>query len=553
MPFEISLTAERGASLREQGWWKDRTVNDYFAATLSAYPDKTAVVANLQGHAGQRRMSYRELDALVGRAAAALRGLGVGPGDVVALQLPNGWEFIVAALATSRIGAVVNPIMPIFRERELDYMLKFAEAKVLIVPSVFRGHDHAAMARGLLPELPALKQLIVVGESGAYGFETVLLGDASSPAVAATDSPLRPDEVALLMFSSGTTGSPKGVLHTSNTLLSSMFTTIEDLRLEPQDVVLAFSPYGHLTGYALLLMMPLMRGNSIVSMDVWDAAKALELAHQEKVSYTAGATPFLNDLVVAVEAGRPPAPAFRIFICGGAPIPPVLIERADRTLRMTVCSIWGMTECAVGSITRLDRVKDLSAKADGCAVRGNELKVVDEAGKPVPLGVTGRLLMRGSSQFVGYLKRPELIGLDSEGWFDTGDLAYVLNEEGYIRISGRSKDIIIRGGENIPVVEIEALLLRHPALAAAAVVGYPNERLGERACAFVVTKPGQSFDMNELLRYMESSKTAKQFWPERLELCDDLPRTASGKVQKFKLREQAAARADRNSIAFGAR
>lgn len=553
MTFDISLIAERGAALRTQGWWKDKTINDYFAEALSACPDKTALVANKQADIKQRRISFRELDALVGRAAASLRGLGVGQGDVVALQLPNGWEFIVAALATSRIGAVVNPIMPIFRERELGYMLKFAEAKVLIVPSVFRVHDHAAMARSLLPELPVLRQLIVVGEPGSDGFERVLLSDASSPAIAATDSPLRPDDVALLMFSSGTTGSPKGVLHTSNTLLSSMVATIEDLQLEAQDVVLAFSPYGHLTGYALLLMMPLMRGNTIVSMDVWDPAKALELACQERVSYTAGATAFLNDLVVAAEGGLPPAPAFRIFICGGAPIPPVLIERADRTLKMMVCSIWGMTECAVGSITRLDRVKDLSAKADGCAVRGNELKVEDEAGQIVPQGTTGRLLMRGSSQFVGYLKRPELSGLDSEGWFDTGDLAYVLNEEGYIRISGRSKDIIIRGGENIPVVEVEALLLRHPAVAAAAVVGYPDERLGERACAFIVTKPGQSFDMNELRQYMEASKTAKQFWPERLELCDELPRTASGKIQKFKLRAHVAERVGVVGTTLGAR
>lgn len=541
MLFETTLTSERGAALRSQGWWKDMTINDYFVRTLAAYPDKTAIVASVQGSAEQRRISYRELDVLAGRAAASLRRLGVGAGDVVSMQLSNGWQFIVAALAASRIGAVVNPLMPILRERELTYMLGFCEAKVFIVPSTFRGHDHAAMARAMQVQLPALRRVIVVGEAGPDGFDEVLLGDATTPPVPASESVLRPDDVALLMYSSGTTGSPKGVMHTSNTLLSTMVTTIEDLQIKPEDVVLAFSPFGHLTGYALLVMLPLMRGNTIVSMDVWDPVNALTLAREEKVTYSAGATPFLNDLVSTVEGGQPSAPAFRIFGCAGAPIPPVLIERADKALNLTVCSIWGMTECAAGSITRLDRARELSAKADGCCVRGNELKVVDESGKPAPIGITGRLLMRGASQFVGYLKRPDLSALDAEGWLDTGDLAYVLNEEGYIRINGRSKDIVIRGGENIPVVEIEALLMRHPAVAAASIVGYPDERLGERACAFVVTKPGQSFDMDELHRHMAASKTAKQFWPERLVICGDLPRTATGKVQKFKLKEQAAA------------
>ena len=541
MPFETTLTPQRGAVMRSQGWWKDKTINDYFAETLAANPDKTAIVASRQGSSERRRITYRELDGLAGRIAASLRRLGVGPGDVVSMQLPNGWEFIAVALAASRIGAVVNPLMHILRERELTYMLGFCEAKVFIVPAQFRGHDHAAMARAMLPELPALQRLVVVGEAGPDGFDEVLLGTASASPVSATEGVLCPDDVALLMYSSGTTGSPKGVMHTSNTLLSTMVTSIEDLHIKPEDVVLAFSPFGHLTGYAMLVMMPLMRGSTIVSMDTWDPLNALDLSRTEKVTYTAGATPFLNDLVVAVEGGQPSAPTFRLFGCAGAPIPPVLIERADKALNLTVCSLWGMTECAAGSITRLERAHELSSKADGCSVRGNELKVVDAEGKIAPIGETGRLLMRGASQFVGYLKRPDLNAIDAEGWFDTGDLAYVLNEEGYIRINGRSKDIVIRGGENVPVVEIEALLIRHPAVAMAAIVGYPDERLGERACAFVVVRPGQTFDMAEMQSHLSASKTAKHFWPERLVICNDVPRTATGKIQKFKLKEQAAA------------
>ncbi|CAN7747927.1 AMP-binding protein [Variovorax sp. LjRoot84] len=523
--------------MRAHGWWKDKTINDCFRDAVQAFPDKVALVAHVQGAGAARRISYRELDDLAARAAGSLRSIGIGPGDVVSMQLPNVWEFVVVALAASRIGAVVNPLMPILRERELGYMLDFCEAKILIVPARYRGHDHAAMARGLVPQLSHLKRLVVVGESGADGFDTVLLG-SGTPAPEA--SPLQPDDVTLLMFSSGTTGAPKGVMHTSNTLLSTLLTSIEDLHLTPDDVVLAASPVGHLMGYAYLTMMPLMLGATIVLMDVWEPLAALALMRSEQVSYSSAATPFLNDLVAAVEGGDPGAPSFRLFGCAGAPVPPVLIERAAKAMNLTVCSIWGMTEVVAGTLTEVERSRELSALADGRAVRGNETKVVDESGAPAAIGVTGRLLFRGSSLFVGYLKRPDLNALDAEGWFDTGDLAYVLNDEGYIRINGRSKDIIIRGGENVPVVEIEGLLLRHPAVAGAAIVGYPDERLGERACAFVVTKPGQVFEMNELTRYMASSQTAKQYWPEKVVLCDELPRTATGKVQKFRLRELAA-------------
>jgi cyclohexanecarboxylate-CoA ligase len=537
MQFETTLTPARATSMRAQGWWKEKTINDYFRDALRAYPTKTALVASVQGVAAPRRISYSELDSLVVTTAASLRAMGVGHGDVVSMQLPNVWEFVVVALAASRIGAVVNPLMPILRERELAYMLEFCEAKVLIVPARYRGHDHAAMARSLLPQLPQLKRLVVVGEDGPDGFTQALLSPAT-PVVNADAALLKADEVTLLMFSSGTTGAPKGVMHTSNTLLSTLRTSIEDLHLTPQDVVLAASPVGHLMGYAYTTMMPLMLGATIVLMDVWEPVAALALMRSEKVSYSSAATPFLADLVTAVEGGDPGAPSFRLFGCAGAPIPPVLIERATKAMNLTVCSIWGMTELAAGTLTQIERARELSALADGRAVRGNEVKVIDEHGKIAAIGATGRLMFRGASLFVGYLKRADLNGVDADGWFDTGDLAYMLNNEGYIRIDGRSKDIIIRGGENVPVFEIEGLLLRHPAVAGVAIVGFPDDRLGERACAFVVVKPGQSFDMNDLTSYMQASQTAKQYWPERLVLCDELPKTATGKIQKFKLREQ---------------
>jgi cyclohexanecarboxylate-CoA ligase len=217
----------------------------------------------------------------------------------------------------------------------------------------------------------------------------------------------------------------------------------------------------------------------------------------------------------------------------------VLIDRAARELGLTVCSLFGMTESLSSTLTEPARAHEKSSTTDGRALEGVGVKVVGHDGKPLPAGQTGRLLVRGAQMLMGYYKRPDIETFDAEGWFDTGDLAY-MDDEGYIRINGRTKDVLIRGGENVPVVEIEALLYKHPSVAAAALVGYPDARLGERGCAFVVLRPGASFTLDDLQAYMAECKVAKQYWPERVEVVADLPRTPSGKIQKFKLREVVA-------------
>jgi cyclohexanecarboxylate-CoA ligase len=218
----------------------------------------------------------------------------------------------------------------------------------------------------------------------------------------------------------------------------------------------------------------------------------------------------------------------------------VLIERARLELDLMVCSLWGMTESLSSTLTEPERAAEKSATSDGRTLEGVDVKVVDFDGKSLPTGETGRLLVRGAQMFMGYYKRPDIETFDVDGWFDTGDLAYA-DDEGYIRINGRTKDVLIRGGENVPVVEIEALLYKHPSVAAAALVGYPDARLGERGCAFVVLRPGAALSLEALQAYMAESKVAKQYWPERVKVVAELPRTPSGKIQKFKLRELAAA------------
>ena len=530
-----------GRAMRAGGFWIDRTIDEYLIEAIARTPDKAAVIGYRVDRPAPARLSYAELGDKVARAAGALRRLGVGPRDVVAIQLPNWWEFVVVALAASRVGAVVNPLMPIFRERELGFMLGFAEAKVLVVPKLFRGFDHEAMAAGMRADLPKLQHVIVVDGEGDNGFQKLLLGGADrvEPPARAADSALRPGEMAVVMFTSGTTGSPKGVMHTSNTLVACANSLSGRFHLTADDVMLACSPVGHMTGYAAGIMLGIRIGATSVLQDVWEVKKGVAIMADEGVTYTAAATPFLTDICDTVAAGARRPAQLRSFLCAGAPIPPVLIERAARELDLKVCSLWGMTESLSSTLTEPERAAEKSSTTDGRALDGVEVQVIDFDGKPMPLGQTGSLMVRGAQLFIGYYKRPDLPTFDAEGWFDTGDLAY-MDAEGYIRINGRTKDVLIRGGENVPVVEIEGLLHKHQAVAAATIVGYPDVRLGERACAIVVLRPGMKLDLAGVQAWMTESKVAKQYWPERLVIIDDLPRTPSGKVQKFKLRELAA-------------
>ncbi len=537
-------------AMRAEGFWVDQTYDQSLVKTIAASPDKPAIIADRVDRDGQRRFTYAELGDLVARAAAALRHMGIGRGDIVAVQLPNWWEFAVIALASARLGAVVNPLMPIFRERELGYMLDFAEAKALVVPKIFRGFDHEAMAASLRPTLPNLKHVIVIDGEGPDNFDRRLLsGTERLEAPPAGEAGALPrDEMAVLMFTSGTTGSPKGVMHTLNTLMACNNALAGRFGLDETDVMLVCSPLGHMTGYAAGMLLGIRIGATVVFQDVWEARRGVALMAAEGVTYSAGAAPFLSDICEAVAAGATRPEKLRSFLCAGAPIPPALIERSARDLGLKVCSLWGMTESLSSTLTEPSRAQEKSSKTDGRPLEGVAVKVLNPDGSQAAVGETGRLMVRGAQMFMGYYKRPDMEAFDAEGWFDTGDLAY-MDDEGYIRINGRIKDVVIRGGENVPVVEIENLLFKHPAVLAAALVGYPDSRLGERACAFVMLRPGHGLDLAAVQAYMAECKVAKQYWPERVEVVADLPKTPAGKIQKFQLREQAKLFGDKTSAA----
>ncbi|VVD90842.1 cyclohexanecarboxylate-CoA ligase [Pandoraea cepalis] len=545
MEFDAVLLPPRREHSVARGWWPERTINDALDAALAAWPDKVALTAVSTATGQTTQLTYAALSDAAERLALGLLRRGVGRGDVVACQLPNGWPFAVTYLACARLGAVINPLMHIFRERELSFMLRHGEAKVFIVPEQFRGFDHAAMARALQRELAALSHVIVVGEAATGdSFDAVLM--AGEPAASDAEraqmqaSRARPDDVMQLMYTSGTTGEPKGVMHSANTTFSNIEAYAQRMRLGRDDVILMGSPLAHQTGFMYGLMMPIMLGATAVMLDVWDPVNAVRLIRAHGVTFTMASTPFLSDLTKAVAASGETVPSLRAFLCAGAPIPGPVVEQARKVLGAKIVSAWGMTENGAVTLTRLEDDDARASTTDGCPLPGVELRVVDADNRDLPTGETGRLLVRSCSNFGGYLKRAQWNGTDAAGWFDTGDMAW-LDATGYVRIAGRSKDVIIRGGENIPVVEIEALLYRHPAIATVAIVAYPDERLGERACAVVVPRPGQSVDLPALTGFLASHKVARQYWPERLEVREALPTTPTGKIQKFKLREMLQA------------
>jgi cyclohexanecarboxylate-CoA ligase len=541
MGFDIFLPQSRVEA--SHGLWPNRLPIDDLDSAVRTAPEATAFVGVNSARGEEIRLSYAELLGRVDKIAAGLLALGVGKGDVVAFQLPNWWQFIALFYACNRLGAVANPLMPIFRQRELTFMLGFSGAKVIVVPALWRGCDHATMLGEIAGELPQLAHVVVVDGHGALTFEDVFLARPEPTAEERrTFAALRPaaNEVVELIYTSGTSGEPKAVMHTANTVLAPGACFIADIPLSRSDIVFMGSPYAHQTGFLYGMLLPVMLATKTVALDIWSAAHAASLIEREGVTFSMGSTPFLADIVNLGDPARARiAKSLRTFVCAGAPIPRILVQRAKAEINLDVLSCWGMTENGGLTITRRSDAQEKAFTSDGRALRGSEVRVVDDAKRPLPPDSVGNLQARGITHFVGYLKRPQLNAIDALGWFDTGDLAR-MDREGYIRIVGRTKDVIIRGGENVPVAEVENVMYGHPSIAECALVGMPDERLGERGCAFVITKPNLSLELGELTQFLRQAGMAKQYWPERLEILREMPRTPSGKIQKFKLRAMAA-------------
>ncbi len=499
------------------------------------------------------RFTYGDVANQVERLAFGLRNLDLGPGDIVILQLPNWAPFLVFHMALTAIGAVTTTIPIDYRERELGGVLQLTGAKALVVPVAFHGFDFAAMGKSLGRDFPDLRHVFLVGGDGPGGapgfvhYDTLMRRPRESRGSADIFAALKPglDEMTALAFTSGTTGDLKGAIYDTGILHATNMGLVERYGLDEEDRIFGCSPLGHAVGFTHALRMTLTIGGRIVLLDRWDAGRALEIIDEERCTFMAGATPFLMDLVYHRQLERyANLPSLRLFLCGGASIPEQLMRDARTALPHTFVSpLWGMTECGGVTTCPFDAPEEKLYATDGLPCSNMELKVVDQNGKPVPSGVDGELMARGAMVTRGYFRQPELTREHylTDGFFRTGDQAR-MDEDGYIKITGRLKDLIIRGGVNISPVEIENVLFSHPKVTNVAVVGMPDPRLGERTCAFVVLAQGESLGFEEVQRWMDEAGVAKPKWPERVEAIDALPMTPSGKIQKFRLREIIAKR-----------
>ncbi|EFA5008151.1 TPA: medium-chain fatty-acid--CoA ligase [Escherichia coli] len=533
MKVTLTFNEQRRAAYRQQGLWGDASLADYWQQTARAMPDKIAVVDN---HGAS--YTYSALDHAASCLANWMLAKGIESGDRIAFQLPGWCEFTVIYLACLKIGAVSVPLLPSWREAELVWVLNKCQAKMFFAPTLFKQTRPVDLILPLQNQLPQLQQLVGVDKLAPATSALSLSQIIADNTPLTTAITVHGDELAAVLFTSGTEGLPKGVMLTHNNILASERAYCARLNLTWQDVFMMPAPLGHATGFLHGVTAPFLIGARSVLLDIFTPDACLALLEQQRCTCMLGATPFVYDLLNLLEKQPADLSALRFFLCGGTTIPKK-VARECQQRGIKLLSVYGSTESSPHAVVNLDDPLSRFMHTDGYAAAGVEIKVVDDARKTLPPGCEGEEASRGPNVFMGYFDEPELTAraLDEEGWYYSGDFCR-MDEAGYIKITGRKKDIIVRGGENISSREVEDILLQHPKIHDACVVAMPDERLGERSCAYVVLKaPHHSLSLEEVVAFFSRKRVAKYKYPEHIVVIEKLPRTASGKIQKFLLRK----------------
>lgn len=524
--------------LRETGFWAGKPIWELVEPWAADDPDFVVLIDDTNS------ITVGEIRESALRVAGALAESGVVAGDRILVQLPNVVEAAVVFYAIARLGAVMVPVQVVMRNYEVESLLRRTEAVAIICVDEFNGFDHGAMARTMVDLVPSLQHLFVLGakREGVRSFAELLDGPVFDGPVPSADDPI------VVVFTSGTTSLPKGCVHTSNTYMNHGSCTAVLVGIEPGDVFFMPSPVMHNTGLGLGILMPFIFRLRSVLQAKWDAPKALELIGRHRISMLAGAAPFATMLLRAYDPEKHDVSSFRAMAFGGAPVPIGIIKELNATFDCKSLALYGSTEGGTVTGTRMDDAMERAATTDGRANEGVDLIISDDHGDAVATGEEGEIRFSTPARFLCYWQDNDLTAkvLDNNGRFCSGDLGR-MDSDGYIRVTGRVSDMIIRGGMNISALEVENILRQHPAVVDVALVSMPDERLGEKACAFVVSRD-DSLDVAEFSRFLTGLGVAKNKYPERVVLVDQLPLNPTGKVLKtelrFRIREMLAEEAE---------
>jgi cyclohexanecarboxylate-CoA ligase len=527
-----------------EGLWSTETVHDLLSLRVQENPDKVFATD------GTRSLTYRELFDAGQRLAVGLHRQGLRRGDTAAVQLPNWVEFIQVLAALSRLGVVMVPIMPIYRHEDVNYVLSDADIQAVFTPAHFSKFDYLDMYLGLRREHPDLTiivarpdsdaQAVVDADDAVFSLQELEADTDDDSALRELDDPPGPDDPFVIVYTSGTTSRPKGCVHTFNTYCAGARAMVGPFGYTESDVQFGPSPIAHTTGLVTSVLLPMLTGAATHVMAKWDPARGIEEISRYGCTAAVTAPTFLHTLLSDYDAARHDLSSLRLWTCAGAPVPAAVVERAGTALpNIKVLSLYGRSENLVTTTCSVTDDVSRALSSDGTAMPGAEVKIFDDSGCEVPRGVEGDIAYRGPAHMIEYLgNSAETAALfTQDGFSRSGDLGR-MTADGYVRVTGRTKDIVIRGGMNISVREIEDHLAHHPALQAFSVVGMPDERLGERVCCFVVTASGHDTPTVEDLRdFLLDKGMPIQKTPERVVAVAVLPMTATGKVLKHELRK----------------
>ncbi|HXP74131.1 MAG TPA: AMP-binding protein [Stellaceae bacterium] len=532
---DIHPSAEAVRRYTKAGYWVDTTSNELLEANAREFPRRDALVD------ARIRLTYGEYYRRALRLAAHWHRMGLTRDDVIAIQLPNWSEFAIAINAAMMLGIPFCQFHSDFRRKEVEFILRFIDASLVVIPRQFRGFDHLGLVRDLQPGLPRLRHIAVVDDTppaDVFDLRGFLDRDADPEVPEAELRKLRPNgnHLARVLFTSGTTGDPKAVMHTHNTTACACIFQNRDYGITGESALLLFLPVGLNWGFFNTLQA-IQAGCKLVYMDVFRPEQALGLIERERITHFASAPAGLSAMLNVADFARYDLGSLKAATTGGASCPIELIRQWRGHVPGHLLELYGMAEAGAQSCTLLTDDPEAVCGTVGQPAKEMGLKIVDESGAEVPTGGVGEILSIGPSIMIGYYNNPDANSrsFTADGWFHTGDLG-TLDERGYLRTVGRRKEMIIRGGANIYPREIEEVLFKHPKVLDAAVIGLPDPRLGERTCACIVPRPGETLDFDEIVGFLRD-KIATYKLPERVEIVKVLPRTPTGKIQKGVLRD----------------